>query len=47
MLIVIQIKFTYGGDKHDELINLIKEYRKEIKQMISNVKEGDKHEQRN
>lgn len=30
-----------------ELINLIKEYRKEMKQMISNVKEGDKHEQRN
>lgn len=30
-----------------ELINLIKDYRKQMKQMISNVKEGDKHEQRN
>lgn len=38
------LKFTYGGDKRDELISLIKEYRKEMKQMIYNVKEGDKHE---
>lgn len=45
--ILNHLKFTDGGDKHDELINLIKEYRKEMKQMISNVKEGDKHEQRN
>lgn len=45
--ILNHLKFTCGGDKHDELVNLIKDYRKQMKQMISNVKEGDKHGQRN
>lgn len=44
--ILNHLKFTCGGDKHDELVNLIKDYRKQMKQMIFNVKEGDKHEQR-
>ena len=44
MIILLKCILRIGGDKHDELINLIKEYRKEIKQMISNIERGDKHE---
>lgn len=36
------IKHCDGGAKRDELFNLIKKYRKEIKQMISKIEEGDK-----
>lgn len=44
--ILSHLKFTCGGDEYNELINLIKDYRKEIKQIISNIKECDKHEHR-
>lgn len=34
-------------NNYNSLSRLIKDYRKQMKQMIFNVKGGDKHEQRN
>lgn len=38
------IKHCDGGNKRQELLNLIENDRKEIKQIISNIKRGDKRE---